>query len=222
MRDKTTVILGDCMDGLRNTEDKFYDLAICDVPYGINASQMTLGEGAGSYRAAKKYKRGDWDVASPESEYFGELLRVSENQILWGANHFISKIPLDSRCWIIWDKNNGGSDFADAELAWTSFKSPVRLFKYTWSGYIQDKKTGSEREDKIHPTQKPVGLYKWLLKNYAKEGDKILDTHVGSGSSRIAAFDMGFEYVGYEIDADYWAAAEKRFNQHKAQLKLFV
>ena len=212
----------DCMEYMKTVPDKHFDLAICDPPYGINANKMTLGEGAGVYRAPKKYKRGtDWDAKPPEKYYFDELIRCSKNQIIFGANHFISRIALDSSCWIFWDKNNGDSDFADGELAWTSFKSPVRKFKYTWSGFIQDKKTGSEREDKIHPTQKPAGLYKWLLKNYAKEGDKILDTHLGSGSIAIACADYKFELTGMEIDKDYYEAAVKRLKNHVAQTVIF-
>lgn len=202
-------------------QDKAYSLAICDPPYGIDASNMKLGEGGGTYRAPKKYKRGNWDKNSPETEYFNELRRVSENQILWGANHYISKMPVDAKGWIVWDKNNGQTSFADAELAWSSFDIPVRIFKFTWSGYIQDSRNGS-REEKIHPTQKPVGLYKWLLTNYAKQGDTILDTHGGSMSIAIAAYDMGFDLALWEIDKDYYDAGVKRFNAHKAQTRLFA
>lgn len=201
----------DCMLMMARYPDKFFDLAIVDVPYGINASNMSLGEGGGLYRAPKTYKRGDWDRNSPSPEYWQELLRVTKNRIVWGANHFISDIPFDSPCWIVWDKNNGGSDFADCELAYTSFESPVRLFKYTWSGFIQGNM--KSKEDKIHPTQKPAKLYFWMLNNYAAKGDKILDTHLGSGSSRIAAYKLGFDFWGCEIDRDYFEAQEKRFKE---------
>jgi site-specific DNA-methyltransferase (adenine-specific) len=214
MTDKTRVFNSDCMLGMAETPDKYYELAIVDVNYGIGVNKMQLGNGH------RKVHRGssDWDSTSPEPVYFAELMRVSKNQIIWGANHFISKIPFDSSCWIVWDKGTGDNDFADCELAWTSFNSTVRKFLMSWVGA-----NAKERHeyDRIHPTQKPVALYKWLLKNYAKEGDKILDTHLGSGSSRIAAFDMGFDFTGYELDKDYFDAAEKRFQNHKAQLKLF-
>ena len=147
------------------------------------------------------------------------MIRVSKNQIVWGANHFISKIPYDSSCWIVWDKENGETDFADCELAYTSFVTAVRKIKMKWAGMLQhDMKN---KETRIHPTQKPVALYKWLLDNYAKPGDKILDTHLGSGSIAIAAHDYGFDLVGCELDTDYYNAAMKRINLHKLQTKLF-
>jgi site-specific DNA-methyltransferase (adenine-specific) len=201
----------DCMEAMRDKPDNFWDLAIVDVPYGINASNMSMGEGAAVYRKPKTYHRGDWDRSAPDVEYWSELFRVSKNQIIWGANHFISRIPIDSPGWIFWDKNNGGSDFADGELAWSSFDRPLRKFKYTWSGFIQG--DNRNREAKIHPTQKPVALYGWLLKNYANAGDKILDTHMGSQSSRIAAYKAGFDYWGYEIDEIYFNDGCRRFQQ---------
>lgn len=154
----------------------------------------------------------------PEKEYFEELMRVSENQIIWGANHFISKIPFDSSCWLFWDKDVTG-DFADGELAWTSFKTAVRKVKITWNGFRQENMR--DKEVRVHPTQKPVQLYKWVFSNYAKEGDSILDTHLGSGSSRIAAFDLGFDFTGIEIDKEYFDASCKRFELFKSQGKLF-
>ena len=137
-----------------------------------------------------------------------------------GANHFISKIPFDSHCWIVWDKENGENDFADCELAWTSFESAVRKFEFRWAGMLQ--KNMKNKEVRIHPTQKPVALYEWLLTNYAKEGDRILDTHLGSGSSRIAAYNLGFDFVGCEIDKEYFDKQEERFARHTAQTSLFV
>ena len=213
----------DCMEGMAQYPDKYFELAIVDPPYGINHSQIAAKQSNTKYgkAAAAKgiYDYKDWDRSSPDINYFNDLLRISKNQIIWGANHFISKIPFDSSCWIVWDKDNGNNGFADCELAWTSFESAVRKYKYTWNGMIQgDMKN---KENRIHPTQKPIKLYKWLLTNYAKAGDKILDTHLGSGSSRIAAYDMGFDFVGYELDKDYYLAQEKRFNDFKQQLKLF-
>jgi len=216
------------MDYMRELPDNFADLAICDPPYGINigkngkvggdkpfGSKINHGVGLGIV-ASKTYKSFD-DSVIPNAEYFKELMRVSKNQIIWGGNYFVEHLR-NSQCWIVWDKDKSGF-FADCELAWTSFDSAVRKFKHRWNGMLQENM--KDKEHRIHPTQKPVSLYKWLLKNYAKEGDKILDTHLGSGSSRIAAFDGGFDFTGYELDKDYFEAGNKRFEQHKSQLKLF-
>jgi len=198
-------------------KDNQFDLAIIDVPYGINMMDSD-NKSRGKLAVAKDYKKLN-DSQSPNMEYFDELFRISKNQIIWGANHFISKTPYDSSCWIVWDKDNGNNDFADCELAYTSFKTAVRKFKYTWNGMLQEDM--KNKEIRIHPTQKPIALYKWLLKNYAKPNDTILDTHVGSGSSRIACWEMGFDFTGFEIDKDYWEAQEKRFQIVKNQQTLF-
>ena len=204
----------DCMDYMRGLPDNAFELAIVDPPYGIDITNQSQGKGGG---VAKKtdYAKKDWDKSAPPEEYFAQLERVSRNQIMWGANHFRAR---NSSCWIVWDKVNGTTDFADAELAYTSFKSAVRIFRFQWSGMLQgDMKN---KEVRIHPTQKPVKLYEWLLMNYAKEGDRILDTHLGSGSSAIAAHNLGFEFVGCELDTDYFIAASKRVKQHQAQLRI--
>jgi len=221
MLDLNKLYLMDCMEGMKEFPDKYFDLAIVDPQYGINITKQNLGEGGGVYRKPKKYKRGSWDESAPDSGYFDLLQRKSKNQIIWGANHFIDNLPFNvsSPCWLVWDKNNGGSDFADCEIAWTSFTSPVRKFTYTWSGFIQGNM--KNKETRIHPTQKPIALYKWILHNYAKPDFKIIDTHVGSGSSIIAFLDFGCEWIGFEIDEDYHTAASKRIEIHKAQLKLF-
>lgn len=197
----------DCLISMRDMPDKVFDLAIVDVPYG-------LGEDGGKFRdrlggGHRILPKKAWDTSAPPQRYFDELFRVSADQIIWGANHFNSKIWHDSPGWIYWDKLMGG-DFADGELAWTSFDRPLKKFTYC-----------NKRGGAIHPTQKPVALYKWLLTNYAKPGDTILDTHLGSGSSRIAAYDLGFDFCGYELDADYHAAQEERFANHIAQANLF-
>ena len=209
-------ILGDCMDfetGLPSYPDKFFDLAIVDPPYGIGFAGFETHYGWGRAVAKttlhKPFFGGDKEAA-PES-YFKELRRVSKNQIVWGANHFISRLPLDSSAWIVWDKENGENPFADCELAWTSFDTAVRKAKFKWQGMLQaDMKN---KESRIHPTQKPVKLYRWLLENYAKPGQLILDTHVGSASSLIACESMGFDYVGFEIAPDYYAAAKNRMSK---------
>jgi len=206
----------DCMEGMARYPDKYFDLAIVDPPYGI-------GEDGGDKKRATKsiktpiYNKKNWDSKPPKIEYFNELLRVSKNQIIWGANHFINNIPYNSSCWIVWDKDNTG-DFADAELAYTSFKSAVRIFKFRWNGMLQQNM--KYKEQRIHPTQKPVALYKWLLQNYAKQGDKILDTHLGSGSSRIAAYEIGFDFTAFELDKEYFETQEKRYKAHIMQLKM--
>ena len=201
----------DCMEYMKTLPDKAFDLAIVDPPYGIGVNKMTLGNGKN-----RIFRGGNnWDVESPDSEYFEQLFRVSKNSIIWGANHFISKFSIDSSCWIFWDKGTGSNDFADGELAWTSFNKTVRKFFKSWVG------NNAKDIERIHPTQKPIALYEWLLANYAKPGDRILDTHLGSGSSAIAAHYGGFDFVGCELDTDYFNAASKRFEQATAQLAMF-
>lgn len=236
---KSEVFLEDCMKGMARYPDKYFDLAIVDPPYGIgenrgqdksrNVNRTDKRTGKPIVIKHKGYKIKDWDSEPPNQQYFTELFRVSKNQIIWGANHFGSLAP--TSCWIVWDKVNGESDFADCELAWTSFKSAVRQFRFMWSGFCQGKSIteghinqGNKAlcESRVHPTQKPVALYKYCLKNYAQPGYKILDTHLGSGSHRIAAYDMGFDFTGFEIDPDYFNAQEKRFSQHKSQLRLGI
>jgi len=200
------------MAAMVQMKDNEFDLAIVDPPYGIGmAKQIDLGHS--NYKV--KHKTKEWDNATPTKLYFIELMRVSINQIIWGGNYFIDHLR-STKSFCVWDKENGGNNMADCELAWTSFDKPVRMFK--WHIFT---KIGNSNYVTIHPTQKPVALYKWLLKNYAKEGDRILDTHLGSGSSRIAAYDMGFDFVGYEIDKDYFDAQELRFNNHIKQGSLF-
>jgi site-specific DNA-methyltransferase (adenine-specific) len=197
----------DCMEGMKQFPDKYFELAIVDPPYGIGAGKEKPHNGW------KDYGIKHWDNQSPDKAYFEELFRVSQNQIIWGANHFISKISRDFSCFIIWDKGQRDFSLADGEMAWTSFKKAARFFNYSRARALQ--------EGKIHPTQKPIALYKWLLKNYAKEGDKILDTHVGSASSLIACYQMNFDYIGFEIDKEYFEKAQKRIADEMAQISLF-
>ena len=200
----------DCLEYMRTLPDKAFELAIADPPYGIGedgAKNHTRGKLA----APKLYTPKEWDSKAPDKEWFDELLRVSKHQIIWGANHFISRIPYDSPCWVVWDKENGENDFADCELAWASFPSAVRRFKFRWAGMLQGNM--ANKEERIHPTQKPVALYAWLLKHYAKPGDRIFDPMMGSQSSRIAAYKMGFDYVGCELDKEYFAKGCERFDR---------
>lgn len=195
------------MEYMATLPDKAFDLAICDPPYGININH-SIGRRKGDKHSG--HKPAVWDSEAPSAEYFKELFRISKNQIIWGANHFISRMPFDSSCWLMWDKGFSEElSFAQFELAWTSFESTCKKFETP---------TNIHGHKKIHPTQKPVALYKWLLKNYAKEGDRILDTHGGSMSIAIAAHDYKFDIVCCELDKDYYDAAVKRFNQHKSQL----
>ena len=192
----------DCMEYMRGLPDKAFDLAIVDPPYGIdiNRSGRLVKEKGWAYKA--------WDQGVPSPDYFAELGRVSNNQIIWGGNYFGLE---PTRCFLIWDKEQPeGVSFASCELAWTSFDASAKTFYMRPQG-----------EDRIHPTQKPVALYRWLLQNYAKPGQRILDTHLGSGSIAIACDIEGFDLVGCEIDADYIAAARKRLADHLSQPRLF-
>lgn len=211
------VTLGDCMDGMKQYPDKYFDLAVVDPPYGIGESKK-MRENTISEKWKNPYKKKhspkEWDTNPPNIKYFFELFRISKNQIIWGANHFL---PKTSPCWIVWDKKNGDNDFADCELAWTSFKTSVRKFEWLWNGFQKQRP-----ENRIHPTQKPVALYDWIYKNYLPNGGKVIDTHLGSGSNRIAADKAGnIDFYGWEIDKDYYEAQEKRWKEYKAQLTMF-
>lgn len=191
----------DCMEYMKNIPNKFFDLAVVDPPYGIGASEMTMGNGKN-----KKYHKGKkWDSSPLDSSYFEQLFRVSKNQIIWGGNYF--NLP-NTKSWIFWDKGiYGDSSFADGELAWTSFDKVLRIASVRYKGFL-----GMDK-NRIHPTQKPISLYAWILKNYANIGDKILDTHLGSGSNRIAAYKLGFDFYATEIDKEYFNDQEKRFRE---------
>lgn len=198
----------DCVEGMKHYPDKYFDLAIVDPPYGIDIN-MNMGRKKGK---AKVHADKDWDMSIPDMIYFTELFRVSKNQIIWGGNYF--PLPL-TKSWIFWDKQvPDGVSFADGELAWTSFDKTLVKAKVPYSGFV-----GSE--GKIHPTQKPEKLYNWILSKFAEKGQKILDTHVGSGSSRIACYQNGFHFVGFEIDLDYCQTSEKRFVNAISQQRLF-
>ena len=201
------IINEDCMELMKRTADNYYDLAIVDPPYGININaNMGLKK-----CKRKKHTKVNWDSETPNDKYWEELFRVSKNQIVWGANYFPQVWKNGCRHFIFWDKQTPkGMSFSDGELAYTSFDRADR--KFTLINVIGGK---------IHPTQKPVKLYEWLLKNYAKEADKILDTHLGSGSSAIAAYNYKFDFVGCEVDKEYFDSAVKRFNTHKSQLTIF-
>ena len=208
----------DCMGYMAGLEDNAFELALVDPPYGIGMGGGKLGNNSLHVATVYKQFHGS-DLDAPEIAYFNELKRVSKNQIIWGANHFIDRIGESSPCWIVWDKENSGN-YADCELAYTSFLKVTKMFKFRWNGMLQGNM--KKKEFRIHPTQKPVALYRWLLANYAKDGDRILDTHLGSGSSAIAAHYGGFDFVGMELDKDYYEAACKRFNQETAQMAMVL
>lgn len=195
----------DCMEAMKEIPDKYFDLVVADPPYGIGAVNMNRGNSV-----IKPNKEKHWDDAIPTEDYFDELFRVSKNQVIWGGNYFY--LP-PTRCVLVWDKGETmyNRSFAELEMAWTSFNESARIFKCS-----------PIDATRIHPTQKPIALYKWIYQRFTKIGDKVLDTNLGSGSSRIAAYDMGLDFVGFEIDKEYFDLQEKRFEQHCSQISLFV
>jgi site-specific DNA-methyltransferase (adenine-specific) len=209
----------DCMEVMKTFKDKQFDLAIIDPPYGIG-EDGSKNHSRSRIATSKNYKTYSGnDKEPPSADYFKELFRISKNQIVWGANHYMSRLPFDSSCWIVWDKDNGATDFADCELAYTSFNTAVRKFKWRWQGMLQQNM--KNKQERIHPNEKPVQLYKWLLQNYAKEGDAIVDTHFGSLSIGIACHDMKFDLTAIELDKDYYEQAKQRLINHQRQLTLF-
>lgn len=197
------------MEYMSTCADKQFDLAIVDPPYGIGRDGGH--KSTSSHGGRKPFKFKGWDISTPSEKYFNELFRVSKNQVIWGANYFTQFLP-SSMGWIFWDKGQRICN-SDGELAFTSFDRALRVAEYN--------RVELRKEGTIHPTQKPIVLYKWLLKNYAKDGDKILDTHLGSGSSRIACWDGGFDFYGTELDKEYFNASVKRFDNFKLQGVLF-
>ena len=213
----------DNMELMARYEDNYFDLAIVDPPYGIGASSKNFirkdkQTGKSLAVSGTKYTPKKWDKIIPNKTYFDELRRISKNQIVWGGNYFVENLT-NSSCWVVWDKRTGDNLYADCELAWTSFDKAVRKFEWMWKGMFQQNM--ANKEERIHPTQKPIKLYEWLLMNYAKDGDKILDTHLGSGSIAIACHNLGFDLTACELDKDYYEAAMKRLKQHQAQLTMF-
>lgn len=209
------IILGNCLEVMRGFADNQFDLILTDPPYGIDVISKTYQNKKtkpGKALAHKTQYSNDltWDKTTPTQEYFDEMRRVSKHQIIFGGNYFTDKLP-QSNCWLVWDKVNGDNDFADCELVWTSFNSAVRLKKYMWNGMLQQDM--KNKEVRYHPTQKPVALIRWCISKYAKEGDKILDPFVGSGTTLRAAKDLGFDCTGIEINPDYVKIAEDRLKQ---------
>ena len=205
---ESTVTNEDCMELMARYPDGYFSLAVVDPPYGIGAGEMTMGSGKHKFTKDKK-----WDSGIPKVDYFTELFRVSKNQIVWGGNYFTEHLPPTPH-WLLWDKQNPNLSFAEGELAWARKGKNLRIFKH-YSAQV-------EEGGKIHPTQKPIKLYDWIYKNYLPDGGKVLDTHLGSGSNRIAADRAGnIDFIACELDKDYFEAQEKRFAEYKSQLKLF-
>lgn len=219
--DKITITNEDNMELMARYPDNYFDLAIVDPPYGIGFGEFnrTNKTSQGDRVKANKYKQSNWDDSIPSDEYFNELIRVSKNQIVWGGNYFPLLWINGCKGFIFWHKGNPVPNFADGELAWTSFNKVAKQFDFRYYGGLQGK---TSAEDKIHPTQKPKELYKWLLDNYAKPNDKILDTHLGSGSIAIACHDYGFELTACELDTEYYDKAIDRIKNHVSQLNLFI
>lgn len=199
----------DCMEAMKQIPDKYFDLAVVDPPYGIESSNSANSriKKYGQVKSVNDFK--------PSEEYFSELFRISKNQIVWGYNHLSDMLP-STKEFLFWYKHQPVDSYSDGELAWTSFNKTAKCFDYPYFGNI------NAEPDRIHPTQKPVSLYSWIFSKYAKHGDKILDTHLGSGSSRIAAYDAGLYFVGFEIDKEYFEKQEVRFAAHAAQMSLFL
>jgi len=220
------VYLEDCVKGLKRFNDKHFDLAIVDPPYGIGADtaqnkaalqRINSGGKNKSGRGWRLYEDTNWDDATPSQEYFDELFRVSKNQIIWGGNYFTLFLP-PSNAWIVWDKMQREFSLADGEMAWTSFDHVLKIFKLSrGEATVQHNKNGG----RFHPTQKPEGLYEWLLQQYAYEGLNVLDTHLGSGTSRIAAYKAGVNFVGFEINETYYQKQENTFKKIIKQQNLF-
>jgi site-specific DNA-methyltransferase (adenine-specific) len=202
------VYLMDCIAGLRHYPDKYFDLAVVDPPYGIGMDGGNVG-----YKGFNNFAKKNWDKETPPIEYFLELWRVSKNRIIWGGNYF--DLPA-SRCWLVWDKGEGfyNRTYAEAELAWTSFDANTQKVK-------RDPLAKGDYKGKIHPCQKPTFLYDYIFQKFAEAGQRVLDTHLGSGSSRIAADKAGLNFVGFEIDEEYFNAANQRFENYKSQLRMF-
>ncbi len=214
--DKIQITNEDNMQLMARYEDNHFDLAIVDPPYGIGIDKaMNANKGKQGF---KQYKETEWDNETPTQKYFNELFRTSKNQIIWGGNYFIDKIKKPSQCFLIWNKVQRDFTMSDAEIAWTSFDKTIRCFDMSRGAAMG---CNNRNGGKLHPTQKPVKLYEWLLMNYAKEGDKIIDTHLGSGSIAIACHNLGYELTACELDKEYYDASIKRIKDHISQQRLF-
>lgn len=216
IRFENSILNMDCLNFMKNCPNNYFDLVLTDPPYGIGES-CGKNKSRGKLAIAKDYGCKDWDKAIPQKEIFDEILRVSKNQIIFGGNYFIEYLK-NSPCWLVWDKNNATSHFADCELAWTNFKSAVRKYKWTWNGMLQENMKNKEIRE--HPTQKPKGLFKMILNDYTKENDLILDCFSGSGTTAVACHELNRRFICIEKDKNYFANSVIRLNNAQAQLKL--
>jgi site-specific DNA-methyltransferase (adenine-specific) len=214
MRAEINLIHGCSLKAMREMQDNAFDLAIVDPPYGIGAGGTNFKNGTSKSKTID-FRENDWDKNIPPAEYWQQLFRVSKNQIVWGGNYMTEYLPPKS-CWLFWDKGTGDNSYADGELAWTSFDGAMRKITKSWVGA-----NAKDEGDRIHPTQKPIYLYRWILDKYAKEGFKILDTHLGSGSIALACWDMNYDLTAFEIDENYHKKAFKRFEKHSKQMQLW-
>lgn len=210
----------DCMEGMKQFPDKYFDLAIVDPVYGdvTQGGYMKNLDSVTKLAKPIKYHLSLWDQKKTDADYFKELFRVSQNQVIWGGNYFTTSINKDTQCWIVWDKERTGG-FADFEIAWTSFDRASRIFRFMWNGMLQGDMKNKEK--RIHPTQKPIALYEWIINKFTKDEDIILDTHVGSASSLIACHRTRHKYVGFEIDKTYFEEASQRLKEEQAQITLW-
>lgn len=200
---------------MKTIPDKYFDLCLTDPPYGLGLDKSV---GAGKLAKINVYTpEKDWDKGIPEEKYFIEMQRISKNQIFWGGNYFIDYLKA-TPCMLVWNKNKSAPNFADGELAWTSFKSPLRIFKYTWDGMIQEE-MGGLKEQKVHPTQKPVALFEWCLQNYSKEGDKIFDPYAGSGTTALACMKLKRDYVLCERETEFYNTIINRIEKEKPKIQ---
>ena len=207
------LIQGDCLDYLKTLDDNQIDVVVTDPPYGIGEA-AGKNKSRGQLAQPQDYGDKEWDNKRPSDEFFKEILRVSKNQVIFGGNYFADLLPASS-CWLVWDKDNSG-DFADCELAWTSYKTAVRHFKYRWNGMLQGNM--SRKEKRVHPTQKPIPLMEWVVQNYTKVGDTILDPFMGSGTTGVASCNLSKSFIGIELDPEYFKIAQKRIEDADSQI----
>ena len=214
------IIQGDCLEVMKQMPDKCVDLVLTDPPYGIGADKNKRAntQHGNAVAKSKDYGIGDWDNEIPSKEIFEQIFRISKNQIIFGGNYFVEYL-YNSPCWIFWDKNNGDNGYADGELAWTSFKTALRKYKYTWHGMIQENM--KQKEERVHPTQKPVDVMGWCLKNYSEEKMTVLDPFLGSGTTALACKMLGRNYIGIEKEQKYVDIANQRIADFDKQQSLF-
>ena len=203
----------DCMTAMKEIPDKFFELAICDPPYGIGVDGQKLSINKNPKHNRKAHTQKSWDRQIPPEEYFRELERVSVNQIIWGGNYFVEHLRIGAKGWIVWDKGQHGLTMSDCELAYSTFQKPTRI--------VVMNRAELQKDFTFHPTQKPIRLYEWVIQNYAQAGDKILDTHAGSGACLRAAYRTGHDFLGFEIDEEYFTKADERLRDEMAQIRLF-